>query len=144
MVLLTRIGETEDTHIETERFTTVFKMLTRQQIVFLGLPTKGEVQIQFPPSLVGQTFPDASGAVAVRDARASQEHGVAVRARIAAIRSEKGAKFVRVALDLLDPVVAQDFDTDTTKTEGGLVIEADLVTTNTVTTTTIILTTVKN
>jgi outer membrane protein OmpA-like peptidoglycan-associated protein len=144
VVLLTRIGETEDTHIETERFTTVFKMLTRQQIIFLGLPIKGEVQIQFPPSLAGQTFPDPSGAVAARDAQASAEHGVAVRARIAAIRSEKGAKFVRIALDLLDPVVAQDFGTDTSKTDNGLVIEADQLTTDTVTTTTIILTTVKN
>jgi hypothetical protein len=110
----------------------------------LGLPIKGEVQIQFTPSLAGQTFPDASGAVAVRDARASQEHGVAVRARIAAKRSEKGAKFVRVALDLLDPVVAQESEMDTTKSERGSVVQADLVVTDTVTTTTIILTTVKN
>jgi hypothetical protein len=47
-------------------------------------------------------------------------------------------------LDLLDPVVAREFETDITKTERGSVSQADLVVNDTVTTTTIILTTVKN
>jgi outer membrane protein OmpA-like peptidoglycan-associated protein len=148
-VLLTPLGQTEDTHFEVERFTTVFKMVSRQQILALGFPVKGDVRIAFPPSLAGREFPDASGAAAARDAQASQDHGVAVRARVAAIRSQKGAKFVRVALDLLDPVVEEDFSVDKEKTQGGdksragPVTEAELVETDTVTTT-IILTTVQN